>query len=247
MRYMNDHYVRGLYIDLLKRCLTNTIYFRPTEEIGFDFRDEGKDWPADAHTMIGMKRMDNIQYCVEKVIMDDIPGDLMETGVWKGGATIFMRGLLQAYGIKNRNVWVADSFEGLPRPDSDNYPQDEGIDLFQFNELAVSLEEVRDNFDRYGLLDKHVKFIKGWFKDSLPAAPVQQLAVLRLDGDLYESTINALDSLYPKLNPGGFLIVDDYGAVEACRQAVHDYRSRHGIDEEIVPVDWTGVFWKKFK
>ncbi|WP_045215354.1 TylF/MycF family methyltransferase [Desulfonatronovibrio magnus] len=244
---MSDNFTRQLYIDLLKRCLTNTIYFRPTEEIGYDFRDEGKDWPDDAHTMIGLKRIDNIQFCVEKVLMDNIPGDLMETGVWKGGATIFMRGLLKAYGITNRSVWVADSFEGLPRPDLHNYPHDQGIDLYQFSELAVSLSEVQDNFDRYGLLDDQVKFVKGWFKDSLPQAPVQQLAVLRLDGDLYESTVNALDNLYPKLTPGGFLIVDDYGAVEACSQAVHDYRRRNGIEDEIIPVDWTGVFWQKTK
>ncbi len=242
---MSKQRLRNLYIDLLKLCLTNTIYFRPTHEIGFDYRHEGKDWPADAHTMIGMKRMNNIQFCVEEIIKDQIPGDLMETGVWKGGATIFMRGLLEVYDEKDRTVWVADSFEGLPAPDAKNYPQDEGIDLYQFKELAVSLEEVQDNFARYGLLDEQVCFLKGWFKDTLPAAPVEKLALLRLDGDLYESTINGLEYLYPKLVPGGFLIVDDYGAVEACKAAVNDYRKKFQIREEINWIDWTGVYWRK--
>lgn len=234
-----------MYVDLLKRCLTNTIYFRGTKDVPVEFRTQGKDWPRDAHTMIGMDRLNNIQFCVESALRDKVPGDLMETGVWKGGATIFMRGLLKAHGVKDRSVWVADSFEGIPEPDPVNYPRDKGIDLYKFRELAISLEEVMDNFDRYGLLDDQVRFIKGWFKDSLPGAPVKELAVLRLDGDLYESTKNALDSLYPKLSRGGYLIVDDYGAIEACRKAVHDYRNRHGIKDKIIEVDWTGVYWQK--
>ena len=76
---------------------------------------------------------------------------------------------------------------------------------------------------------------------------MRRLALLRLDGDLYESTMDALVHLYPKLEPGGYLIVDDYGDIPACRQAVHDYRSRHGITEEIEPIDWTGVFWRKLQ
>ncbi len=236
---------RKLYIELMKRCLTNTIYFRPTKEIGYDARSEGRDWPDNAHTMIGLERLDNIQYCVESVLKDGVPGDLMETGVWKGGATIFMRALLKAYDVNNRTVWVADSFEGLPEPDLDIYPRDKGLDLYKFEYLAVPIDEVKDNFSRYDLLDDQVRFIKGWFRDSLPNAPVSRLAVLRLDGDLYESTMNALESLYPKLSRGGYLIVDDYGAIEACREAVHDYRKENSINDEIVRVDWTGIYWRK--
>jgi O-methyltransferase len=66
-----------------------------------------------------------------------------------------------------------------------------------------------------------------------------------VDGDLYESTMDALTALYPRLSPGGFCIVDDYGALEACRRAVHDFRASHGIGDPIVPIDWTGVFWRR--
>ena len=97
----------------------------------------------------------------------------------------------------------------------------------------------------YGLLDDQVVFLRGWFKDTLPAAPISALSVLRLDGDMYASTMDALSALYPKLAPGGFCIVDDYGAIEACRQAVTDYRNAHGIAAEMVPVDWTAVYWRK--
>ena len=160
--------------------------------------------------------------------MTAYPGDLIETGVWRGGATIFMRAILKARGVTDRLVWVADSFAGLPPPDTARYPQDEGITLHQFPQLAVPLERVQDNFRRYGLLDEQVRFLKGWFRDTLPTAPIERLAILRLDGDLYESTIQALDSLYHKLSVGGFVIVDDYGNVAACRQAVHDFRAEHG-------------------
>lgn len=208
-------------------------------------REDGKDHPALAHTMIGLKRLNNLQECVETVIREEIPGDLIETGVWRGGAVIFMRAILKAYGVLNRMVWAADSFEGLPQPDPDKYPEDRGDVHHLWSHLAVSLEEVKENFAKYDLLDDQVRFLKGWFKDTLPAAPIKQLAVLRLDGDMYESTMDALVSLYPKLSIGGYLIVDDYGYIASCRQAVHDYRDAHGIDDEIRWIDSDGVYWRR--
>jgi len=156
-----------------------------------------------------------------------------------------MRGILKAYGISDRRVWVADSFAGLPPPDREKYPADSGDILHTIPQLAVSLDDVKANFARYGLLDEQVRFLKGWFKDTLPSAPIERLAVARLDGDMYESTMDALNALYPKLSPGGFLIVDDYGSVAACAQAVTDYRQRHGIDETIQKIDNDGVFWQR--
>lgn len=217
------------------------------ERLPFDqeLREEGRDWPSEAETMIGFKRLENIQYCVTDVIRRSVPGDLIETGVWRGGATIFMRGILKAYGDDRRIVWVADSFQGVPPPDPGKYPADAGDRFHTWNELAVSPEEVKRNFARYGLLDGQVRFLVGWFRDTLPTAPVERLAVLRLDGDLYESTMDALTALYGKVSPGGYVIVDDYGAVEACRAAVEDYRANHGVHEEIRTVDWSGVFWQR--
>jgi O-methyltransferase len=211
-----------------------------------ELRAIGRDWPARADSMIGLRRMDNIQECIETVIQDDVPGDLIETGVWRGGATIFMRGVLKAYDDTTRTVWVADSFEGLPPPDASRYPADAGDTLFMRSGLAVGVDQVRHNFERYGLLDEQVQFLVGWFKDTLPSAPVERLAVLRLDGDLYESTWQAIEALYPKLSPGGFCIVDDYGDLVAqCQRAIHDYREAHGITEEIIDIDGWGAYWRK--
>ena len=156
-----------------------------------------------------------------------------------------MRAALKAHGVKDRTVWVADSFEGLPAPNPEKYPVDAGLKLHEAEFLAVSLETVKNNFRRYGLLDDQVKFLKGWFKDTLPIAPIEKLAVLRLDGDLYESTMDALVNLYPRLSPGGYIIVDDYGAIYQCKKAVSDYRKKHNITEPIIKIDWAGVYWQK--
>ena len=197
--------------------------------------------------MIGLKRLDNIKFCIENILAKKVPGDLIECGAWRGRATIFMRAVLKAHEINNRVVYVADSFEGLPRPDIAKYPQDKGMNLYKYDYFAVSLEEVKDNFDRYNLLDEQVYFLKGWFKDTLPKAPIKKLAVLRLDGDLYESTMDSLVNLYPKLSVGGYIIVDDFGYFDACKNAVLDYRKANGITDEIIKIDYLGIYWRKSK
>jgi hypothetical protein len=212
----------------------------------FDSNDraEGKDWPGDADTMIGLKRLDNLHFCIEQVIQHRIPGDFIETGVWRGGACIFMRAALKAYMDEGRQVWVADSFEGLPKPDG-RYRADDGDRHWTMTDtLAVSLEQVQANFGRYGLLDERVRFLKGWFKDTLPLAPIESLAILRLDGDMYASTMDALTNLYPKVSAGGYVIIDDY-ALAGCRRAVDDFRQQMRIESPAIPIDWTGVYWKK--
>lgn len=199
-----------------------------------------------AETMIGLRRLDNLQECVETVISDRIPGDLIETGVWRGGAAILMRAVLRAYQVKDRKVWCADSFEGLPAPNVAVYPHDAPSTWHTMPELAISVDTVKQNFTRYGLLDEQVVFLEGWFRDTLPSAPIAKLAVVRLDGDLYESTMDALTHLYPKLSPGGFLIIDDYGIPQdMCRRAVQDFRNAQNITEKIVDIDGWGVYWRR--
>jgi len=144
-----------------------------------------------------------------------------------------------------RKVWGFDSFEGLPPPNEAEYPGDRGDQLYRFPQLAVSLEEVTDNFRRVGLWSYQVRLVKGWFKDTVLAGPVEKIAVLRLDGDLYESTIQVLEGFYPRLSAGGFCIIDDYGAMPSCRAAVGDFRRGHGVTEPLVDIDGKGVLWRK--
>ena len=209
----------------------------------FKDREEGKGWPAEAETMVGLKRLDNIQRAVTDVIHEKVPGDLIECGAWRGGSCIFMRAVLAVYGVKDKTVWVSDSFEGLPKPAEGSYPEEH---LWNGGEMAVSLEEVQDNFRKYGLLDDQVRFLKGYFKDTLPKAPIEHLAILRVDGDLYESVTETLEYMYPKVSAGGYIILDDYGDhLPPARKAVDDYRKAHGITTPIERIDYSGAFWRK--
>jgi len=197
-----------------------------------------------SHTMIGRKRLDNLRACCAEVVTKGIPGDFIETGVWRGGATILMRGILHAYDIRDRVVWVADSFDGLPEP---SLAEDQGYDLSKKKRpsLAVSIDDVRDLFSRYDLLDKQVCFLKGWFKDTLHTDKISKIAVLRLDGDLYESTMDALTALYEKVSKNGFVIVDDYRALPPCERAITDFRRDKKINDPIMEIDGTAIYWKK--
>lgn len=236
---------RALYIPLRNALRAFNLELVRRSEVNPTHQVHGHGWPAEADTMIGLMRLENLRDCVVDVLRHNVPGDLIETGCWRGGATILMRAVLKAFGVKDRTVWVADSFQGLPKPDADKYPVDSGDRLWSQEALSIPLEEVKRNFAKYGLLDEQVRFLVGWFRDTLPVAPISKLAVLRLDGDLYESTTDGLSNLYPKLSVGGYVIVDDYGGIPACKAAVEDFRAKHKITEEIKKIDWTGVFWQR--
>ncbi len=267
--------LRRRYLGLLKRALVNLIYpeheLRPDElqaNVAADdrvLRDIRYARPDDfetlvackrdgrnfrqrvtrfSHTMIGLRRLENIEWCAGRIFADGIQGDFAEAGVCQGGAAIFMRALQVAYGQAERRTWLADSFQGLPIPTD---PADEGYDLSEARQpwLACDLRAVQDNFRTYELLSENVRFLTGWFSETLPDAPIEQLALLRIDADLYESTRDVLVSLYDKVSPGGFVIVDDYHAFKPCRLAVDEFREARGIDAPLTRVDWTAVYWRK--
>lgn len=268
---MADHALIAAYLDLLKKALSASIYdqsrWRPvtqSDRTGARVRaaadllakrgyavsnrqgftreeiEDGRVWTDLGFTMVGMHRLNNVQFCVEDVLRRAVPGDLVETGVWKGGVTIFMRAVLKAHDDRDRVVWAADSFEGLPAPKDDS----DGADLSAVDELKISLDRVQDHFRRFDMLDERVRFLKGWFADTLPTAPIERIAVLRLDGDLYSSTMDALQNLYHKVSPGGYVIADDYFSWKSRRRAVQDFLAARGEKAEIRRVDWTGAYWQ---
>jgi O-methyltransferase len=237
--------LRGLRKIGARALKTQKLQFAAPVYVDPNQREVGRDWPTEAETMIGMRRLDNLQWCITQTIRNSVPGDLIETGVWRGGATIFMRAVLKAYGVTDRRVFVADSFAGLPKPSPELYPHDKDDPHWTYKNLAVGVDIVKANFARYGLLDDQVQFLVGWFRDTLPTAPIERLAVARLDGDMYESTMDGLANLYDKLSVGGYIIIDDYKNLKGCRQAVDDFRTQRQICEPIQEIDWTGVFWQK--
>lgn len=232
-----------LYLELLKKVILNEIW--PETHIDEEIRINGLYWPNTAHSMIGRNRMNSLQKCMESVLKENVAGDFIETGAWRGGACIFMRGFLKVHRVNDRRVWVADSFEGLPKPDEEKFPKDKGDIHHTFDYLRVSLEEVMENFKKYDLLDDKVVFLKGWFKDTLPTAPIEKLAILRLDGDMYGSTMDSLRNLYSKVSIGGYIIIDDY-SLPGCNAAVNDFRTEFNIDVPLVTIDASGAcYWRK--
>jgi O-methyltransferase len=242
--------LRAAYLDLLKLCLcdlggtgttsvwTHTDGSLLSRNLAGDelaIRVDGVDWPLHGTTMVGLRRLDDLQTCVESVVRDGVEGDVIEAGTWRGGASILMRATLDALGADDRTVWVADSFQGFPAADEDLAP----IDY-----LAVPVEAVRANFARFGY-ERGVRFVEGFFEDTLPGLAGEQWSIVRLDGDTYEATWMTLQALYPRLSAGGYLIVDDYGAVAECRRAVDEFRARHGIDDPLEPIDWTCMRWRR--
>ncbi|TQJ03197.1 TylF/MycF/NovP-related O-methyltransferase [Amycolatopsis cihanbeyliensis] len=256
---------RDAYLDLMKRCLTRygdgEIFLAgPLEKPTWATDDsttmqdlaEGKYAHQDADTMLGWYRLDNVRQCMERALEEGIPGDFVETGVWRGGTCMFMRAVLRAWDVRDRAVWVADSFNGFPPPDVEQYPADarfasplaqQSLDAMPYSH-SIGLAEVQSRFRRYGLLDDQVRFLPGYFRDTIPQSPIEQVAVLRLDGDLYESTDVVLRHLYDRLSVGGYCIIDDY-SLDPCVRAVEDFRAERGITDPIEKIDWTGVYWRK--
>jgi hypothetical protein len=208
-------------------------------------RNVGLDWPSRALTMIGRQRLRNFRDSIENAIAGEIPGDIVEAGVWRGGASIMARAVLAAYDVTDRAVYLADSFAGLPPPDADRFPADAGDGLHRFAELAVSRSQVEANFRRFDLLDEQVKFVPGWFRDTMPQFPAAKIAVLRLDGDMYESTYLPLHHLWDRVSPRGTIIIDDYHVMPSCRLAVQDFIARRGCRVQIQEIDGLGVFFTK--
>jgi O-methyltransferase len=244
--------IRHMYLDCLAKSIIN-YYYVPTgvypgptygqKLTEYDLQ-HGNQWPDQGVSMIGLRALKTLGTLLDIVEKDDIEGDIVEAGVWKGGASMFMRGVLNSYDDQTRKIYVCDSFEGLPPPD-EKYEADKGDILHTYKYLAVDIDSVKGNFDRFGLTHANNVFVKGWFKDTLPGLPVEKISLLRLDGDLYSSTIETLDALYDKVSVGGYIFVDDYG-LHMCKKAVDDFRRSRGITSPIVQVtDTQKVYWRK--
>lgn len=240
-----------LYLNLMTKVLCGMIHEDAplpvfgAEKYDLSIRKMGLDWPSSAFTMIGLKRLRNVRKLMEAAIQGNIPGDFVEAGVWRGGASIMAKAVLQAYNIRDRRIVVCNSFQGLPPPDHDNYPADAQSRFHEYRHLAVSMKEVRRNFKKFSLLDNNVIFVKGWFKDTMTLVPSREIAVLRLDGDMYKSTIVPLEALFDRIPDGGWIIVDDYHSVPTARQAVHDFLDRRGLQVRLRQIDGQGVFFRK--
>ena len=241
---------QSAYLDLIKRLITNYAYlgggysfaaFDPQRHYDRDASSWRVDPLSRPMTLLSLAQLEMIQEAVLDIQQRGVSGDFIEAGIWRGGAIIFMRALLNAYGIANRQIIAADSFEGIPQNVTFKHdPVDEWKDRW-----AASLDEVKGNIERLGLLDERIEFLPGYFADSLSAIANRHFALIRLDSDSYDSVMTSLDHLYPRLSPGGIIIIDDWHLV-GCRFAVDAYRKQHDITEEIVARDGN-AYWIKRK
>ena len=216
-------------------------------------RAVGDDWPEYGYTMIGMHRLASLRAQLERVMgvsgsnAPVVPGDMLECGVWRGGASIFATGVLVAWNDTTRQVHLCDSFHGLPVATT---AADSNI-WQAMHYLEVSMDTVKSHFARFYLLDEsRVKFYRGYFQFSLPHVRRQfldnerRLAVLRLDGDMWESTMDELFNLYELLNVGGVVLIDDWKHVPECKAAIETFMQMHHFNETVV-VDNDVAYWIK--
>ncbi len=257
--------LRGAYLGLLKLSLCDLagagtqevrwthdrrVFSRTlTDAQQLRHRMEGKDWPLDGLTMVGLDRLDDLQECVDSIIADGVAGDLIEAGAWRGGASILIRAALDSLGAYDRTLWVADSFRGFRPAGEDDPAADREVEteMSRIAHLAPTLPVVREYFARFGLTEG-VRFVPGYFEDTMDSLRGRSWSLVRLDADTYRPTKLALDVLYPGLEAGGYLVADDYFhpyLPESCRRAIDDFRSEHSITEPIEQIDWSAGRWRK--
>lgn len=251
---------RDLYLDTLRDFLTGELYgdtMVPRRSIRrilslfgiklgkmpkHDQLSSGRAWPQTALTMVGKKRLNNIRKLLSECDSDGVLGDFVECGVWRGGASIYAAAVI-ATSFRKRDVWLCDSFQGLPNP-THKLDRMDPVHLWKDSDvLAVPLSEVQDNFKKLNLLGPNIHFVKGWFKDTLSELPCKRIAVLRADGDMYESTMQIL-GLWRKVSPGGYVIIDDYYDVQGCRKAVDSFFHLYP-DLRPIRIDDASIYFQK--
>lgn len=250
--------LREIHFHAWRICLTGSLLETPSlipykhesnkEIIEQDYvaslRKDGRDWPLFGLTMIGEERMKNIDYVIQESVRLGVDGDFVECGVWRGGASMYARAVLNAFGETERLVYLFDSFNGLPQNTSDN----DGDFWSKMSYISVPLDEVQRHFDVSGLNGKNVIMIPGYFRYSLPAWCLRTdrtVAILRMDGDMFESTMDILFNLWDLVSRGGYIIVDDYHSVPAAKNALNKFFDLQGIKPELMPIDQDGIYFIK--
>nr|CRH05955.1 putative Macrocin-O-methyltransferase [Candidatus Magnetococcus massalia] len=170
-----------------------------------------------------------------------VKGDVVECGTARGGSAALMGLTLTSLGSE-RSLWLYDSFEGIPAP-TQNDPDLE-IAQHYAGDFQGELDQVQALFSQLKI-EGRTEFVKGLFDETLPAAQVEQIALLHIDGDWYDSIMITLESLYDRVSIGGVIQLDDYGYWEGARKAVHDFMDRYGLDDPLVVVDYEGRQWIK--
>src|ERR1035437_7019878 len=217
--------------------------------------EEATGNPIQETTMLSYERLETLYEQVLFVERQKIPGTLVECGVWRGGAAAIMALACMAEVSAPRTIHLFDSFEGLPAPIAEFDGQlavnmvgrGDGA-LVATGAWAAEAEAVRELIvDRLGAPAGFLTIHKGWFQDTLPVAKeeIGEIALLRLDGDFYDSTKVPLDNLYQQVTSGGIVVIDDYGGFEGCRRAVDEYLGANDPGVFLHHIDRSGRYLLK--
>jgi len=196
-------------------------------------------------TMVKNKNLINLYHLVQEADRLNLPGDIVECGVWNGGSAAFMA-VAHAEGPnpRLRTLWLFDSFEGLPRPDERDGEEERKAYFEEWNKGDI--EKVKQVFKKMGLGLEKVKIVPGWFEQTLTTTPVGPIALLHIDADWYSSVKMALEAFYDRVVPEGFVILDDYGYWKGCTQALQDFLFEHEKAQvRIEPMGRDGGYFQK--
>jgi hypothetical protein len=192
------------------------------------------------YTMLGIERLRTLRRFAEQIDQEQIPGDVVECGTCNGGSAAIMA-QVAATSPLDRYVYLFDSFEGLPPAG-----EEDGELAREYTGLCCgAMGRVREVLQSLQVPLERVTLVKGWFDQTLPQAGVGRIALLHLDTDWYESLRVCLENLYDRVEPGGFVVIDDYGYWEGCRRAWHDFEQARSLKVTLTPIDHTAVYFRK--
>lgn len=203
---------------------------------------------AKPYTMTGLERMYGLYKAVEYVARSQIPGSIVECGVWKGGSSMVAALSLLAFGDSSRDMYLYDTFEGMPAPGPDDIQYDNlsaaeraaRQNIADWSTIAnAGVDEVAANLARTHYPASRLHYVKGMVEQTLPGTLPDRIALLRLDTDWYESTRHEMQHLFPRLSPGGVLLIDDYGHWKGSKKAVDEYLAEHNIPLLLNRIDYT--------
>lgn len=186
---------------------------------------------------VGLRRLRSLRRLTQELNRRGIEGDIVECGTCEGGSGALLAQTARE-GHVQRRTWLLDSFEGMP-PAGESDPKE----AMEWTGLTKgSISRVRDVLRRVRVPEEDVTIVPGWFSDTLPKLPAQRIALLHIDADWYDSVTEVLDSLFDRVVPGGYVVLDDYGYWEGCSRAWHDFETRRGLSLKLTHVDSAGVY-----
>ncbi len=206
------------------------------------------------YTMTGVARLRALVEAVGYCVNAEIPGALAECGVWRGGSVLAMISTLQNLGVEDREIYLYDTFEGMPEPSEldvseleppalETWRKAEHTDdrawSYLFDPSTFNEDAVRELLAGTGYPIERLHFVRGRVEETIPGEAPQELALLRLDTDWYDSTVHEMRHLYPRLATGGVLIVDDFGHWQGSRRAVEEYLAQVERAPLLTPIDYS--------